>query len=274
MQRVLALKKSLGVAALMQRIIIISSTRLVFAWQILTGASLAFLLPMIVKIVHFQNFEFTKRNISFKHNLTMTCNCQFHQQGNYIHVLIQGKGITADNLDVQIQRRRLTVTLNKRTVVEGLLQGQVDVGNCKVKIHVDYAEIKLRHDDFTAESSTTVSYGIQSRKAHDGVSRLITCAKQASGFPQNRFRNVAFKSGPQGGRGLCSRGRHERRHSRCLSRQWRRWKLFVNVKAWYWFNSECCECMLKVREAPTKQTEYLKLRTPTVRTQRNKWESP
>jgi len=149
MQRVLALKKSLGVAALMQRIIIISSTRLVFAWQILTGASLAFLLPMIVKIVHFQNFEFTKRNISFKHNLTMTCNCQFHQQGNYIHVLIQGKGITADNLDVQIQRRRLTVTLNKRTVVEGLLQGQVDVGNCKVKIHVDYAEIKLRkaHDE-------------------------------------------------------------------------------------------------------------------------------
>ena len=74
----------------------------------------------------------------------MTCNCQFHQQGNYIHVLVKGQGITSDNLDVQIQRRRLTVVLNKVTLVEGLLQGQVDVGNCKVKIHSDYAEIRLR----------------------------------------------------------------------------------------------------------------------------------
>lgn len=74
----------------------------------------------------------------------MTNNCQFHQEGNYIHVLIKGKDITRDDLDVQIQRRRLTVTLNKVTLVEGLLQGQVDVGNCKVNFHSDYAEIKLR----------------------------------------------------------------------------------------------------------------------------------
>ena len=36
------------------------------------------------------------------------------------------------------------MTLNKVKLIEGLLQGQVDVGNCKVNIHSDYAEIKLR----------------------------------------------------------------------------------------------------------------------------------
>ena len=74
----------------------------------------------------------------------MTANCQFHQQGNFIHVLIKARGVQEDDLDVQIQRRRLTVNLSGNCVVEGLLQGQVDVGNSKVKIHPDYVEVKLR----------------------------------------------------------------------------------------------------------------------------------
>ena len=74
----------------------------------------------------------------------MTNKCQFHQDEKNIHVLIKGDNITRDDLDVLIQRRRLTLTLKKEILVEGLLQGQVDVGNCKVNIHADYAEIKLR----------------------------------------------------------------------------------------------------------------------------------
>ena len=71
-------------------------------------------------------------------------NCQFHQEGNYIHVLIKAKGVQEEELDVQIQRRRLTVILRRQIKVEGLLHGQVDVGNSKVKIHPDCVEIKLR----------------------------------------------------------------------------------------------------------------------------------
>ena len=49
-----------------------------------------------------------------------------------------------EDVSVQIQRRRLTVVIKGDTHVEGLLQGSVDVGNCRVKIHSDYLEIKLR----------------------------------------------------------------------------------------------------------------------------------
>ena len=49
-----------------------------------------------------------------------------------------------EDVSVQIQRRRLTVVIRGMTLVEGLLQGSVDVGNCRVKIHPDCVEIKLR----------------------------------------------------------------------------------------------------------------------------------
>ena len=74
----------------------------------------------------------------------MTVQWQLHQQENNIHVFIKARGVQEEDLDVQIQRRRLTVNLNRVCVMEGLLQGQVDVGNSKVKIHPDYIEIKLR----------------------------------------------------------------------------------------------------------------------------------
>jgi CS domain len=77
----------------------------------------------------------------------MSPKCQFHQQGNFIHVLIKAAGVRDEDLNVQIQRRRLTVNLNKQCIVEGLLHGQVDVGNSKVKIHPDHVEIKLRKAD-------------------------------------------------------------------------------------------------------------------------------
>jgi hypothetical protein len=74
----------------------------------------------------------------------MTNNCQFHQHGNFIHVLISGQDMNEEDVAVQIQRRRLTVVIKGVTFVEGLLQYPVDVGNCRVKIHPDYVEIKLR----------------------------------------------------------------------------------------------------------------------------------
>mgnify|MGYP000060355600 CR=1 FL=1 len=69
---------------------------------------------------------------------------QFHQQENHVLVFVKGNNIQEEDLDVQIQRRRLTVVLHKNTIVEGLLHGQVDVGNSRVKIHPDFVEIKLR----------------------------------------------------------------------------------------------------------------------------------
>ena len=75
-------------------------------------------------------------------------NVQYHQIGSYIHVLIQEANVRAEDLDVQIQRRRLTVELGrgaeKAILIEGLLHGQVDVGNSKTKIHNDHILIKLR----------------------------------------------------------------------------------------------------------------------------------
>ncbi|CAB9497056.1 expressed unknown protein [Seminavis robusta] len=71
-------------------------------------------------------------------------NCQFHQHGNFIHVLVKGRNVKEDDLDVQIQRRRLTVVIRGETMVEGLLHASVDVGNSRVKVHPDCVEIKLR----------------------------------------------------------------------------------------------------------------------------------
>jgi CS domain len=77
----------------------------------------------------------------------MANNCQFHQNGNFIHVLISGQDLKEEDVAVQIQRRRLTVVIKGMTFVEGLLQGSVDVGNCRVKIQSDYVEVKLRKLD-------------------------------------------------------------------------------------------------------------------------------
>jgi hypothetical protein len=83
-------------------------------------------------------------------------NClQYHQVDNFIHVLIKEADVSSSDLEVSIQKRRLTVVLtkgkNKTTLFEGLLFEGVDVGNCRTKINDDHILIKLRKENPTID---------------------------------------------------------------------------------------------------------------------------
>lgn len=84
-------------------------------------------------------------------------NLQYHQVGNFIHVLIKEAGVKPEELNVQIQKRRLTIILtkgkNRLTLFEGLLFDSVDVGNSRTKINEDHILIKLRKLDETIDWS-------------------------------------------------------------------------------------------------------------------------
>lgn len=80
---------------------------------------------------------------------------QFHQVGAFVHVLIKEAGVSPKDLNVDVQRRRLNVVLNRKnnrvTLFEGLLYDSVSVGNSRTKIHDDHILIKLRKENASAD---------------------------------------------------------------------------------------------------------------------------